>query len=110
MTFYTLMYIFFPQTSHRMIGYFEDEAVKSYTEYLELVENGKVENIKAPKIAIQYYSLSPKAKLSDLIKCVRADEMHHAEVNHSYADDFTNEDSPSSRTSNLRSIEKRKIA
>ena len=32
-----------------MIGYFEDEAVKSYTEYLELVENGKVENIKAPK-------------------------------------------------------------
>ena len=36
--------------------------------------------------------------------------MHHAEVNHSYADDFTNEDSPSSRTSNLNSIEKRKIA
>ena len=69
-----------------------------------------IENIKAPKIAIQYYSLSPKAKLSDLIKCVRADEMHHAEVNHSYADDFTNEDSPSSRTSNLSSIEKRKIA
>ena len=30
--------------------------------------------------------------------------MHHAEVNHSYADDFTNEDSP--RTSNLNSIEK----
>ena len=57
MTFYTMMYIFFPQTSHRMIGYFEDEAVKSYTEYLELVENGKVKNIKAPKIAIQYYSL-----------------------------------------------------
>ena len=110
MTFYTVMYIFFPRTSHRMIGYFEDEAVKSYSEYLELVEDGYVENIKAPEIAIQYYSLSPTARLSDLIKCVRADEMHHSEVNHSYADDLSNEDQLSSRTNNLRSIEKRKIA
>ena len=93
-----------------MIGYFEDEAVKSYSEYLELVEDGYVENIKAPEIAIQYYSLSPTARLSDLIKCVRADEMHHSEVNHSYADDLSNEDQLSSRTNNLRSIEKRKIA
>ena len=110
MTFYTVMYIFFPRTSHRMIGYFEDEAVKSYSEYLELVEDGYVENIKAPEIAIQYYSLSPTARLSDLIKCVRADEMHHSEVNHSYADDLSNEDQLSSRNDNLRSIEKRKIA
>ena len=85
MSFYLFMYIFFPKTSHRMIGYFEDEAVKSYTEYLELVECGLVMNINAPKIAIDYYGLSKKAKLSDLIKSVRADEMHHSEVNHSYA-------------------------
>ena len=32
--FYLFMYIFFTRTAHRMIGYFEDEAVKSYTEYL----------------------------------------------------------------------------
>ena len=31
--FYLFMYIFFTRTAHRMIGYFEDEAVKSYTEY-----------------------------------------------------------------------------
>ena len=110
MSFYFFMYIFFPKTSHRMIGYFEDEAVKSYTEYLDLVKKGKVMNIRAPKLAIEYYNLKKDAKLSDLIISVRADEMHHAEVNHSYADDFTNEDSPSSRTSNLSSIEKRKIA
>ena len=85
MTFYTFMYIFFPRTSHRMIGYFEDEAVKSYTEYLELVESGKVLNIKAPMIAIEYYNLSSDARLSDLIISVRNDEMHHAEVNHNYA-------------------------
>ncbi len=84
--FYLFMYIFFTRTAHRMIGYFEDEAVKSYTEYLELVETGKVENIPAPKLAISYYKLGSDSKLSDLIRCVRADEEHHSETNHNYAD------------------------
>ena len=88
MSFYLFMYIFFPKTSHRMIGYFEDEAVKSYTEYLDLVQNGKVINIRAPQIAIDYYNLKKNARLSDLIVSVRADEMHHADVNHSYADNL----------------------
>ena len=90
MAFYLFMYIFFPKTSHRMIGYFEDEAVKSYTEYLNLVKSGKVMNIRAPKIAIEYYNLKKNARLSDLIISVRADEMHHAEVNHNYADNLKN--------------------
>ena len=88
MSFYLFMYIFFPKTSHRMIGYFEDEAVKSYTEYLNLVKSGKVMNIRAPRIAIEYYNLKKNARLSDLIVSVRADEMHHAEVNHDYADNL----------------------
>ena len=86
--FYLFMYVFFTRTAHRMIGYFEDEAVKSYTEYLELVESGKVTNIDAPDLAIQYYSLGTNAKLSDLIRCVRADEEHHSETNHNYADNL----------------------
>ena len=84
--FYLFMYIFFTRTAHRMIGYFEDEAVKSYTEYLEIVESGKVEDIPAPQLAIQYYKLGTNSKLSDLIRCVRADEQHHSETNHNYAD------------------------
>ena len=90
MAFYIFMYIFFPKTSHRMIGYFEDEAVKSYTEYLNLVKSGKVLNIRAPQLAIDYYNLKKDARLSDLIISVRADEMHHAEVNHKYADNLKN--------------------
>ncbi len=86
--FYLFMYVFFTRTAHRMIGYFEDEAVKSYTEYLELVESGKVTNIDAPDLAIQYYNLGTNAKLSDLIRCVRADEEHHSETNHTYADNL----------------------
>ena len=86
--FYLFMYIFFTRTAHRMIGYFEDEAVSSYSEYLKMVESGKVENIPAPHLAIKYYQLGADARLSDLIKCVRADEQHHSETNHSYANNF----------------------
>ena len=86
--FYLFMYVFFTRTAHRMIGYFEDEAVKSYTDYLEMVESGKVENIPAPKLAISYYGIGSDSKLSDLIRCVRADEEHHSETNHNYADNL----------------------
>ena len=89
MIFYAILYAIDFKTAHRMIGYFEEEAVKSYTEYLAMVENGEVENVPAPELAIKYYNLKKSAKLSDLIKSVRADEMHHSEVNHKYADGDT---------------------
>ena len=47
-----------------------------------------IENIQAPKLAINYYKLGTDAKLSDLIRCVRADEEHHSETNHNYADNL----------------------
>ena len=71
-----------------IVGLLTDEAVKSYTEYLEMVESGKVENIPAPKLAISYYGIGSDSKLSDLIRCVRADEEHHSETNHNYADNL----------------------
>ncbi len=83
--FYLVLYIFFPGTAHRMIGYFEDQAVISYTQYLDEIKNGKVDNIPAPQIAIDYYKLKASAKLSDVVKKVRADEQGHAEVNHGMA-------------------------
>ena len=85
--FYFFMYVFFTKTAHRMIGFFEDEAVKSYTEYLKMIEDGEIENVKAPQIAIEYYDLKSNARLVDLVKCVKADEEHHSEVNHKYADE-----------------------
>ena len=85
--FYFFMYVFFTKTAHRMIGFFQDEAVKSYTEYLKMIEDGEIENVKAPQIAIEYYDLKSNARLIDLVKCVKADEEHHSEVNHKYADE-----------------------
>ena len=83
--FYFILYVFFPKTAHRMIHYFEEEAVKSYTEYLKMVESGEVENIPAPQLAIEYYGMRKSAKLSDLIKKVRADEQNHSKVNAFYS-------------------------
>ena len=87
--FYMILYMIDYKTAHRMIGYFEEEAVRSYTDYLAMVENGEVENVPAPELAIKYYKMKKSAKLSDLIIKVRADEMHHSEVNHKYADGDT---------------------
>ena len=84
--FYFVLYVLFPKTAHKMIAYFEEEAVKSYTEYLKLVEDGVIENVPAPQLAIDYYKMKKNAKLSDLIKKVRADEEHHSKVNHKYAE------------------------
>jgi len=84
--FYLFMYIITPKTAHKMIGYFEDEAVRSYTEYLAMIENGQIDNVAAPQLAIDYYGLEKTAKLSDMVKCVRADEAKHAKVNHRIAD------------------------
>ena len=79
--YYFLFYVFFPKTAHKMVHYFEEEAVSSYTNYLELIEGGQIEDVPAPQLAIEYYNLPSEAKLSDMIKCVRADEQHHADVN-----------------------------
>ncbi len=83
--FYLTLYLVDRRTAHKMIAYFEEEAVHSYTEYLSLVKSGALENVPAPLLAIEYYGMSPDSKLVDLIEHVRADEQHHSEVNHRYA-------------------------
>jgi len=88
--FYFVLYVFFPTTAHRMVGYFEDQAVVSYTHYLEEIDAGRTVNIPAPKIARDYYKLADDATLRDVVIAVRADEQGHADVNHSMADTLTN--------------------
>ena len=83
--FYFIMYVFFPKTAHRMIHYFEEEAVHSYTNYLELIDNGTIENVSAPDLAIEYYKMQKNATLRDMIVNVRKDEAKHAEVNWNYS-------------------------
>ncbi|OYW48418.1 MAG: oxidase [Rhodobacterales bacterium 12-65-15] len=83
---YFFLYLFAPKTAHRVVGYLEEEAVISYTGYLAQVDSGHVENVAAPKLAIDYWKLAPGARLREVIVAVRADEAKHRDVNHGFAD------------------------
>ncbi len=85
---YFILYLVTPRTAHRIVGYLEEEAVISYTQYLEMVESGHVENVPAPQMAIDYWNLPQDARLRELIIAVRADEAGHRDKNHEYADDI----------------------
>jgi ubiquinol oxidase len=79
-----LLYLLSSKTAHRMIGYFEEEAVISYTEYLADIDAGRTPDPPAP--AVEYWKLAPGAKLRDVVIAVRADEAGHRDVNHGFAD------------------------
>ena len=83
-----LLYLLSPRTAHRVTGYFEEEAVRSYTEYLAGVDDGTYANVPAPRIAIDYWKLAPDARLREVILAVRADEARHRDVNHRFADEL----------------------
>ena len=81
-----LLYLISSKTAHRVVGYFEEEAVYSYTEYLKAIDDGTIANVAAPQIAIDYWKLASDARLRDVIMAIRADEAHHRDVNHGFAD------------------------
>ena len=83
---YLFIYILSPRTAHRIVGYFEEEAVTSYTDYLNELETGKIEDQPAPEIAINYWNLPLHATLKDVVRVIRNDEAGHRDVNHSFAD------------------------
>jgi ubiquinol oxidase len=91
---YLFIYLISPRTAHRIVGYFEEEAVISYSQYLKEVEDGKIENVKAPKIAIDYWNLPLNSTLKDVIKVVRDDEAGHRDVNHGYANILNKKEDP----------------
>ncbi|WP_213958848.1 alternative oxidase [Variovorax sp. dw_954] len=84
--FFFALYLASSRTAHRLVGYFEEEAVVSYTRYLAEIDEGRVENIPAPDIAIAYWNLAPTARLRDVVLAVRNDEAEHRDVNHAMAD------------------------
>jgi len=82
------LYLLSPKTAHRIVGYFEEEAVISYTHYLKEIDEGRSPNVAAPAIAKRYWGLPEDATLRDVVLVVRADEAHHRDVNHGYANEL----------------------
>jgi ubiquinol oxidase len=82
------LYLVSPRTAHRVVGYFEEEAVISYTHYLAEIDEGRSANVPAPEIAKRYWNLPETATLRDVVLVVRADEAHHRDVNHGFANEL----------------------
>ncbi|KAL5562866.1 hypothetical protein UlMin_032613 [Ulmus minor] len=79
---YFVFYLLSPKLTHRVVGYLEEEAIHSYTEYLKDLNDGKIKNVLAPTIAIDYWKLPKDATLKDVITVICTDEAHHQDVNH----------------------------
>jgi ubiquinol oxidase len=70
---YFLGYMCSPRLCHRIAGYLEEEAVVSYTHFLDALDTGALKNPKAPQIALgknnlfhglllfSYYTISHQA-------------------------------------------------
>jgi ubiquinol oxidase len=86
--FFFALYLLSSKTAHRVVGYFEEEAVISYTHYLAEIDEGRSENVAAPEIARRYWGLPADATLRDVVLVVRADEAHHRDVNHGFANEL----------------------
>jgi ubiquinol oxidase len=82
------LYLASAKTAHRVVGYFEEEAVISYTNYLRDLDEGRSPNPPAPMIARYYWKLDDDATLRDVVLVVRADEAHHRDVNHGFANEL----------------------
>ncbi|MBL8692451.1 MAG: alternative oxidase [Rhodospirillaceae bacterium] len=85
---YFVLYLIRPRVAHRVVGYLEEEAVVSYTAFLADIDAGKIENVAAPAIAIDYWKPDASARLRDVVLQVRLDEAGHRDVNHRLADEL----------------------
>lgn len=88
---FSILYLISSRTAHRVVGYFEEEAVTSYTLYLQEIDEGRSRNVAAPAIARHYWKLPEDATLRDVVLLVRADEAHHRDVNHGFASKLAGE-------------------
>jgi ubiquinol oxidase len=82
------LYLISAKTAHRVVGYFEEEAVLSYTLFLKEIDEGRSKNVPAPQVAKRYWNLPENSTLRDVVLVVRADEAHHRDVNHNFANEL----------------------
>ena len=77
---------------HRFVGYLEETACHTYVSVIQHAETPGTHlhtawnKVPAPPIAIGYYRLGKDATWIDTLKCMMADESHHRDVNHTFAD------------------------
>ena len=86
------LYVVHPKSVHRFVGYLEETACKTYLNIIDRVETPGTQlnkgwaDMPAPENAIGYWKMPKDAKWIDALKCMMADETHHRDVNHTFAD------------------------
>lgn len=88
-TFFFTSYLISPAFCHRFVAYLEETAVGTYTDCLKELDAGQLpvwSETPAPEIAMRYWRLPEGAMMRDVIANIRADEMHHREIHHTFAD------------------------
>lgn len=94
---FSAAYLCSPNYCHRLVGYLEEQAVITYSHILEEMDGGRLpmwSKLPAPEIAVNYWKLSPRATMRDVILVIRADEDHHRSVNHTLGDMDLREKNP----------------
>eukprot|EP00933_Yihiella_yeosuensis_P051737 TRINITY_DN49714_c0_g1_i1.p1 TRINITY_DN49714_c0_g1~~TRINITY_DN49714_c0_g1_i1.p1 ORF type:complete len:359 (-),score=43.12 TRINITY_DN49714_c0_g1_i1:312-1388(-) len=97
--FLSLSYLIHPRFLHRFVGYLEETAVKTYSDLIRITktsgthlnkewgdDSGKCVPAPAPGLAIAYWKLRENATWEDVLEQLLADESHHRDVNHRFAD------------------------
>ena len=86
-------YMIHPRLLHRFVAYLEETAVYTYNNILNHMEeegthlHREWKHLKAPEIAKVYWNLNPEtATWEDCLKHMLADEAHHRDVNHTFAE------------------------
>ncbi|KAK9420959.1 putative Alternative oxidase [Seiridium unicorne] len=81
-------YLISPKTTHRFVGYLEEEAVHTYTMAIKQIDDGHLPrwtdpNFEIPQIGVKYWHMPEgKRTMKDLLLYIRADEACHRGVNH----------------------------
>jgi hypothetical protein len=94
------VYMVHPKSMHRFVGYLEETACHTY---VSIIENAQTEgshlnvawrDIPAPDIAKGYWKQADDAMFVDTLMCMCADETHHRDVNHTFADMDSDDPNP----------------
>jgi len=98
--FLALTYMVNPKAMHRFVGYLEQTACSTYANIIDNIETPGTQlheawaELPAPEMAKGYWKLPEDAKWVDALKCIYADESHHRDTNHTFADMESDDPSP----------------
>lgn len=98
--FLMAVYTVSPPAMHRFVGYLEETAVDTYSNIIKHAETEGTHlyeewsDLEAPSIAKSYWHLPDNASWVTCLKHILADEAHHRDVNHTFAELPENAENP----------------